>query len=457
MSRPGRVLAAVAAALLVAVAAPVALGAPGPTDAPEWWFDTWQVQSLWDNGARGQGVTIAEIDTGVNASLPELAASVLPGKDYGPNGGDGRTDHAVDPFGHGTAMASIMVAHPGLLGITGLAPDARLLPVAVPLRGAKDAPTSGNDHLADAIRWAADHGGKILSMSLGGTRQPGKDMLPCPADEQAAITYAISRGAIVVASSGNAGQKGSPVEEPGVCLGVISVGAVDSRGTVPAFSSRHRYLTVTAPGVNVPSLGRVAGHAFAGDGTSQATAVTSAALALIWSKYPTLSGRQIVARMLATLDRRTGTQDPSYGYGIVNPYRAITVPVPANAPNRVYDALTPFLATNSTHARALPPPKAAPVTRAPPGRFVIGKVPSPWSAQVWAAFAVGVLGGVALIVLAVVGTTRARRFAALSGDSGRRWRSRKQTRTTDHPPAPTYRDEAGLVWHDLTAPRDQDG
>jgi subtilisin family serine protease len=454
MSRLGRALAAVAAALLVGGAAP-ALAAPGPTDAPEWWFDTWQVQSLWDGGARGQGMTIAEIDTGVNASLPELAANVLPGKDYGPNGGDGRTDHAVDPFGHGTAMASIMVAHPGLLGITGLAPDARLLPVAVPLRGANDAPRSGNDHLADAIRWAADHGGKILSMSLGGTRDPDDDMLPCPADEQAAITYAIRRGAIIVASSGNAGQKGSPVEEPGVCLGVVSVGAVDSSGTVPAFSSRHGYLTVTAPGVNVPSLGRVAGHAFAGDGTSQATALTSAALALIWSKYPTLSGRQIVARMLATLDRRTGKQDPSHGYGIVNPYRAITVPVPATAPNPVYDALTPFLATNSAHARALPKPKAAPVSQAPPGQFVIGKVPSAWSAQVWVAFVVGVLGGVALIVLAVVGTTRARRFAALSGDSGRQWRSRKQT--SDVPPAPTYRDEAGLVWHDLTAPRDQDG
>jgi subtilisin family serine protease len=453
MSRPGRVLAAVAAAVLVGGVAP-ALAAPGPTDAPEWWFDRWHVQSLWDSGARGQGMTIAEIDTGINARLPELAANVLPGYDYGPGGGDGRTDHATDRFGHGTAMASIMVAHPGLLGITGLAPDARLLPVALPLRGTNDAPRSGDDHLAEAIRWAVDHGAKILSMSLGGTRDPVTDRVPCPKDEQDAITYAIDRGAVVVASAGNQGQKGNPVEEPAVCLGVISVGAVDSSGTVPAFSARHGYVRVTAPGVNVPSLGRVAGSAFAGDGTSQATAITSAALALIWSKYPALSGRQIVARMLATLDHRMRTQDPSYGYGIVNPYRAIKAQVPATAPNPVYDALG-FLAGNSARIRALATPKPAAASAAPPGHFVIGKVPSDRTPQVWAALTIGVLGGVGLILLAIVGTTRARRRAALSGQGRRQWRARKPE-TMDVPPAPTYRDEAGVVWHDLTAPRDED-
>jgi subtilisin family serine protease len=443
----------VASAVLVLVGpAQPAVAAPGPSDAPQWWFDSWQVQSLWDGGARGQGVTIAEIDTGVNAGLPELAGKVIPGKDFGTAGGDGRTDHAVDPFGHGTAMASIMVARPILLGIAGLAPDAKVLPVAVPLRGTNDAPTSGNDHLADAIRWAADHGGKILSMSLGGTRDP-TDGVACPADEQAAISYAVSKGAIVVASAGNSGQKGSPVEEPGVCLGVISVGAVDSHGTVAAFSSRHRYLTVTAPGVKVPSLGREPGGAFSGDGTSQSTAITSATLALIWSKYPNLSGRQVVARMLATLDRHTGKIDPAYGYGILNANRAITAAVPDNAPNPVYDGLAPFLTANSATERPLAVPKPALTRPLPPGHFAVGHPPSVWSVRVWLAFVVALLGAVSLIMLAVIGTQRARRLAVLAGDEGRRWRARKQSR--DVPPAPTYRDEAGLVWHDLTAPRDE--
>lgn len=450
----GRALVACVVGFFVLVSAGPVWAAPGPSDAPEWWFDTWQVTSLWDNGARGQGVTIAEIDTGVNASLPELTGSILPGKDFGPSGGDGRTDHAVDPFGHGTAMASIMVAQPLLLGITGLAPNARILPVAVPLRGTTDAPASGNDHLAEAIRWAADHGAKILSMSLGGTRNPTRDQVPCPGDEQKAITYAISKGAIVVASAGNSGTKGSPVEEPGVCLGVISVGAVDRHNAVPGFSSRHKYLTVTAPGVNVPSLGQQPGHAYAGDGTSQSTAITSAVLALIWSKYPNLSGRQIVARMLATVDHRTttGKPDPAYGYGIVNAYRAITATVAPNAPNPVYDAVAPYLTANSAKARELPVPRPAASRAEPPGVYAVGKAPSVWSMRVWTALGIGVLGLVGLIVLAVVGMTRARHFAALSGDGGGNWRSRKQTREV--PPAPTFRDETGLVWHDLTAPRE---
>jgi subtilisin family serine protease len=444
---------AVAAAVLLALVgvAPPTFATPGPAAAPEWWFDSWHVQSLWAGGARGQGITIAEIDTGVNGRLPELAANVLPGRDFGVPSGDGRTDHAVDVFGHGTAMASIMVAHPGFMDITGLAPDAKLLPVAVPLRGTNDEPSNGNDRLADAIRWAADHGGKILSMSLGGSRNQASDKVPCPQDEQAAITYAIERGAIVLASSGNSGQKGSPVEEPGVCLGVVSVGAVDSNDTVAAFSSRHKYLTVTAPGVNIPSLGRLPRRAFHGDGTSQATALTAAALALIWSKYPALSGREVVARMLATLDRRTGMQDPSYGYGIVNPYRAITQSVPANAPNPVYDALAPFQSAQSGKVQALPAPRPAATQPVPPGHFVIGKAPSVWTTRVWTAFAVGLLGVLALVVLAIVGTTRSRRHAAMAVGGNRMWRGQAR----NIPPAPTQRDELGVVWHDLTAPRDE--
>jgi subtilisin family serine protease len=432
---------------LVGVAGP-AFAAPGPASAPEWWFDTWHVPALWAAGARGQGVTIAEIDTGVNASLPELAPNVLPGKDFGTAGGDGRTDRAVKTFGHGTAMASIMVAHPGFMGITGLAPGAKVLPVAVPLRGTNDAPRNGNDRLAEAIKWAANNGGKIISMSLGGTRNPASDKVPCPDDEQEAIKYAIGKGAIVLASSGNSGEKGSPVEEPGVCLGVVSVGAVDSQGNVPPFSSRHKYLTVTAPGKSVPSLGRVPRSAYVGDGTSQATAITTAALALIWSKYPALTGRQVVARMLATLDHRTATQDPSYGYGIINPYRAITTPVPVNAPNPVYDAVAPFLPANSPKVQALPAPVPAATRPVPPGHFIVGQAPSVWTTRVWTAFAVGLLGALALVVLAVVGTVRSRRLAV---DGGRVWRGRAR----EVPPAPTHRDELGVVWHDLTAPRDE--
>jgi subtilisin family serine protease len=348
VTRALRSAVAVTAAMLLAVstAAP-ALATPGPSDAPEYWFDAWHVTQLWADGARGKGITIAEIDTGVNASLPELNANVLSGIDFGA-GGNGQIDRETSDFGHGTAMASIMVGQPGILGITGLAPSAKLLPIAVPLTGTSD---SGKpDHLADAIRWAADHGGKVISMSLGGAANPGHNGDPCPADEQSAIYYALGKGSIVLAASGNDGPTNNAIEEPGVCLGVISVGAVDSGDQVADFSSRHEYLTLTAPGVAIASLSRTVGSAYSGDGTSQATAIASAAMALVWSKYPKLTGRQVVARVLATLDDHSAVRSPEYGYGIIDAYRAVTASVPADAPDPVFAGADPFIARANAFA-----------------------------------------------------------------------------------------------------------
>jgi subtilisin family serine protease len=299
----------VAAVVLTICSATPAAAVPGPPSAPEYWFLSWQVPRLWALGARGQGVTIAEIDTGVTAALPQLSGRVLPGRDFG-RPGNGQIDRSTSPFGHGTAMASIMVGRRGPLGITGLAPAAKVLPVAVPLDGTTDA--SSNDHLPRAIRWAVDHGAKIITMSLGGAQHSSGDTDACPDPEQKAVYYALAHGVAIFAAGGNRGQIDNAVEEPGVCLGVVSVGAVDRSGRVAAFSSRHRYLTMTAPGVNIPSLGREAGAAFAGDGTSQATALTAAAAALVWSRYPRLPAQRVVARLLATLGgHRTETRRPA--------------------------------------------------------------------------------------------------------------------------------------------------
>jgi subtilisin family serine protease len=214
--------------------------------------------------------------------------------------------------------------------------------------------------LPQAIRWAVDHGADVINMSLGGSRTPGADRDSCPAEEQAAIYYALNKGAVLVAAVGNSGPTKNTIEEPGVCLGVISVGAVDASGTVADFSSRQPYLTMTAPGVNVPSLSRVDDEGYSGDGTSQATAIVSAVVALTWSKHRSASGRDIVTRLLNTLDDRRQTPSSAYGYGIVDGYRAVTAAVSAGAPNPVYDAVTPFLArANATSAKLVRPHAAA--------------------------------------------------------------------------------------------------
>ena len=323
-----RLLAGLAAALLVLGLPVAAAAAPGPAAAPEWWFDSWQVPALWGGGADGHGITIAVIDTGVQASLPELRGKVLAGADFIGNGSDGRIDYDGDDFSHGTAMSSIMVASKGFAGIEGLAPDARILPIAVPLKGVVRHGTPPTGATATAIDYAVDHGAKIINMSLGGVREEGTDGPdPCPGGVQQAVLHALRRGVLVVAASGNSGDENSPVEEPGVCLGVVSVGAVDRNLNVASFSSRHPYLTLTAPGDSIPSLSR--DSAYIGEGTSQATAITSAALALVWSRYPSESSRQILTRLLTTAtDRGPHGRDSAYGYGVIDPAAAIAAPVP---------------------------------------------------------------------------------------------------------------------------------
>lgn len=413
-ARLGALLAVILSVLMLNGAA--AGAAPGPPSAPMWWFDYWDVPELRAQGATGQGITIAVIDTGVQASIPELAGKVLSGADFTGRGSDGRIDFDADAFGHGTAMSSLMVAAPGYAGIEGLAPNARLLPIAVPLTGSGPSGLSASDALPQAIRWAADHGASIISMSLGGSRDPSRDALPCPVGHQDAITYAISKGAIVVAASGNGGREGSPVEEPGVCLGVVSVGAVDASRAVAPFSSRHPYLTVAAPGDQIATLSKVPGVAYVGEGTSQATAIASAALALIWSRFPTLPGRDIVTKLLASVEDLGPTgRDPEYGYGFIRPDLAISQSIPADAPNPVYDGIAPYLPVEAPAASVAPAPPAG-TAPAPPGSVQIGAAPPAIPPMAAAGAAVAMAGAMTLCVLLGFGIRgrRRRRRAAVS-------------------------------------------
>jgi subtilisin family serine protease len=246
---------------------------------------------------------------------------------------------------------------------------------------------------------------------------------------------------LVVASSGNDGPDKNTVEDPGVCLGVVSVGAVDRTGTVASFSSRHPYLTITAPGVAIASLSRTVGAAYSGDGTSQATAIASAAIALVWSKYPTLSNRQVLARVLATLDRKSATRDPAYGYGTLNAYRAVTANVPADSPNPVFTAAAPFIARARAFSSPAPKPPAPAVTGThSTGRFSIGSSPRLKTPMVlWG------LGTAGVGVIALVGIV----LAAWLG------RRRRVPTPADVVALPEQR-TGPVFWHEVSAPNAAD-
>ncbi|WP_345444550.1 S8 family serine peptidase [Actinoallomurus vinaceus] len=307
---------------------------PGP-HPEEWWFDSFAIQSIVWPLTKGAGVTVAVLDTGVNADLPEFNGVVLPGADFNGTGTDGRRD--VDPeSGHGTGMASLIAAQGGgPSNWVGIAPEARILPVVDR--------ESSPDTEARSIRYAVDHGAKVVSMSHAdiATAYPGH----CPPQVLDAVAYAAKKDAVLVAAAGNDGDGGNDPQYPAACPGVVAVGAYDHLGNPWQKTQRQDYVTVAGPGVDVGALGKDGRLYHHGYGSSQATALVAGAVALIRSKFPDESARRIVQRITATVtDVGPSGKDDQTGYGALSLRNALRASVPTTAPNPVYERLDKALA-----------------------------------------------------------------------------------------------------------------
>ncbi|MEV4707921.1 type VII secretion-associated serine protease mycosin [Actinoplanes sp. NPDC049316] len=265
---------------------------------------------------RGTGVTVGLIDTGVDAKHRDLAGAVLKGKDFVDSGGDGRRDLE----GHGTSMAGLIVGrgHDGDDGVLGIAPGAKVLPLSITLGF-----FGSSDEAAQAVGYAADHGARVINMSIS---------VADDAPLHDAIRAARARDIVVVAGAGNEGDLGD--DFPGKYPEVLTVGAVDRKGRIADFSITGPQVDLTAPGVDIASLDiRGSGYHLA-SGTSDATAIVSGAAALIRAKYPELSAAEVVHRLTATAtDAGKPGRDDTYGYGRLNLLKALTADVPAAAPS----------------------------------------------------------------------------------------------------------------------------
>jgi subtilisin family serine protease len=285
----------------------------------QWWFKAWGMEKVWDEGARGQGITVAVIDSGVQADRAELRGVVLEGTDS--QGGDGRTDSDIEVGGHGTLM-SILIAGQGggASGLVGVAPEAKILPVHR---------HSGSTALD--IRWAVDNGADVINMSYAGGGF-------CDEIDASAVRYALEHNVILVSSSGNDEEVGIEMTSPAVCPGVVAVGAVDSQLRVWEESSQGPEVALAAPGVHMVIVKNDGVKTYT-KGTSDSSALVSGVMALVWSAHPELSNRQVVARVLATAkDLGPAGRDESSGFGVALPYQAVTEEVPLDAPNPVFDA-----------------------------------------------------------------------------------------------------------------------
>jgi type VII secretion-associated serine protease mycosin len=330
-----RAAAVLAGFVLVLPASIPAEAAPEPNNE-EWWFDSMAIQQVAWPHTEGKGVTVAVLDTGVNASLPEFRGGVvLPGVNFKGGGGDGRQDTDTQN-GHGTGMASLIAAQGGgRSGWVGVAPGAKILPIKVDVGDWVNMPK--------AIHYAVDHKAKVISISQGSAAvgQPNG----CPAEIQEGVTYAAEHDVVILAAAGNSGDGINDREYPSGCPGVVGVGAFDHNGDPWERTQRQSYVAVSGPGAQVGSLGKDGRLYHYGNGTSQATAIAAGAVALIRAKFPNESARQIVQRIIATAtDVGPPGRDNQLGYGAVSLRHAMTANVPSNAPNPVYERLDKVLA-----------------------------------------------------------------------------------------------------------------
>jgi type VII secretion-associated serine protease mycosin len=438
-------LVAAAGLWLPAVAAQAVTGqavqyTPG---ANEWWLANWQVrQEVWPL-TEGEGVTVAVVDTGVQASVPDLREAVLPGLDISGHHTNGETDFAEGVDGHGTAVA-VMIAGRGLgTGTIGIAPSARILPVALPT-APLGVDVDGAD-LAQVLRSAVDHGAQVINMSFGGAVASAS---ACDPTEQAAIAYALIRNVVIVAASGNANTGGPGPVDPASCAGVLAVGAVEPDGSLWPSSVRQPYVSVAAPGDHMVYVGDDGRYTTSGAGTSFSSPLVAGAAALIRSRYPTMPWYQVDQRLIDTAIR-DGTPVPNdgYGYGIIDPARAVNAsayPVAEAAPDPVYAKFRAWLATPAgisfAQANGLPSGSAATAGPAASAGTGTGAAASPGpagpGAGVSALEVLEAVGGVVGIgVLAVFGSraqTRQRRAMVRTGlEYSRAGRARRGYRQQD--------------------------
>ena len=217
-----------------------ALWTPNDPDfSKQWHLKAAGAPAAW-NAARGEGVLVAVIDTGVSAVEDLEQSRIVSGRNFVTPGKDAHDDH-----GHGTHVAGTIAQTTGNgVGVAGMAPKAKILPLKV--LTAEGFGTSAG--IADAIRYAADRGAKVMNLSLGGGASTA-----AMAD---AVAYARKRGTVVVAAAGNNGTRG--VSYPAAYPGAFAVSAVGPKGQLAPYSSFGPEVKIAAPGGD-KSLGEEAG------------------------------------------------------------------------------------------------------------------------------------------------------------------------------------------------------
>ncbi|WP_327031673.1 S8 family serine peptidase [Micromonospora ureilytica] len=386
---------AVAVSMIGAVVGSGVVGVPAPASAADtvrglqWYIDALQIPRAHEI-TKGRGVTIAVIDSGVDATHPALAGQLAGRPGAAPAGSpQGRIDRDTKE-GHGTSMAGLIVGRGGDRNRQlGIAPEAKVLPIA--LSGSEGNGYDGE--VARDIRWATDAGADVISLSIG-FEQPASIRIV------EAVQYALSKNVVLVAATGAGGRT---VSSPANAPGVIAVNATTRSGGIARASVVGPEVVLAAPGDDiiapVPTVVEGNGYAVA-SGTSQATAIMAGVVALVRSRYPDLDAANVINRLIRTArDVGVPGRDPEFGFGAVDVLAALQRPVPAVDGN-------PLLAAGAQLGGATISPRAGQTERP----AVAIKVKNKTGLMVAGVLCLAVVIGA--VVLAVVVARRRRRRTA---------------------------------------------
>ncbi|AZH77967.1 MULTISPECIES: S8 family serine peptidase [Microbacterium] len=366
--RSAAALAVVAASVLLLGATPTPTPPPVPDDpsdpvrASEYWLDGARIREAWQT-TRGEGVTIAVIDTGIGKVPQTFGDAVVGGTDVsGAGSADGRTPLGAVDGDHGSWVASLAAGRgaPDGTGMIGVAPEANLLSISVGFGAAAAVPFT--EQVAKGMRWAVDHGADIINLSFT------TNTLDWDESWDDAFLYAFEHDVVVVVAAGNRGSGTNIIGAPATIPGVLTVGGVDQTGTASVEASTQG-ITI---GISAPSEGLLGvsadGEVVRWRGTSGAAPIVAGIAALIRSAHPDIAAIDVINRIIKTampVPDATRPQDPLYGYGLVDAEAAISASIPTVTENPMGDLAEWIRVYRRAETEPQPEPTVTPVAIPP--------------------------------------------------------------------------------------------
>jgi subtilisin family serine protease len=333
---------------------------PNDSDyATQWNLAAVDAPGAWNSTRGSSNVVVAVVDSGVDATHPELANQLTPGYDAENSVPLGYGNH--DLQGHGTSVAGVVSAvTDNGSGLAALGWNTRVMPIRI----ARADGSASASATVRGIRYAADNGARIINLSLGSCVY-----IQAEAD---AISHAQSKDVLVIASAGNDGPT-APPNYPAALPGVLAVGATGRDGVATFYSNTGSYVDVVAPGGTpgtssdeIPVLARGGGFRTI-VGTSFSAPTVAAAAALVAAANPGLPAADIAGVLTETAsDRGPSGFDEIYGHGALNAAAAAERAVqtrPQPTPSPTVSSPPPAGPSPSPTAVAPPEPKPEAIPR----------------------------------------------------------------------------------------------